>query len=50
MATALLGLGRVTEAHSRASAAHDACLAAFGPNHHRTTEARALLDRIVDSS
>ncbi|MFE0332022.1 tetratricopeptide repeat protein, partial [Streptomyces sp. NPDC058960] len=50
VATALLGLGRVTEAHSRASAAHDACLAAFGPNHHRTTEARALLDRIVDSS
>lgn len=46
MATALLGLGRGTEARTRAAAAHDACLAAFGPDHHRTAEARELLDRI----
>lgn len=46
MATALLGLGRGTEARTRAAAAHDACLAAFGPDHRRTGEARALLDRI----
>ncbi|MEW2077128.1 tetratricopeptide repeat protein [Streptomyces sp. NPDC012403] len=46
VATALLGLGRGTEARLRAAAAHDACLAAFGPNHRRTVEARALLDRI----
>ncbi|MFJ9357886.1 tetratricopeptide repeat protein [Streptomyces mirabilis] len=44
--TALLGLSRGTEARPRAAAAHDACLAAFGPDHYRTTEARALLDRI----
>jgi hypothetical protein len=36
----------VAEARARAAAAHDACLAAFGPDHHRTAEARALLDRI----
>ncbi|MEU2250084.1 tetratricopeptide repeat protein [Streptomyces sp. NPDC019224] len=44
-ATALLGLGRVTEARTRADAAHDACLASFGPAHRRTVEARELLDR-----
>ncbi|MEU6319014.1 tetratricopeptide repeat protein [Streptomyces sp. NPDC047009] len=46
VATALLGLGRGTEAHTRAAAAHDACRAAFGPDHRRTVEARTLLDRI----
>jgi tetratricopeptide (TPR) repeat protein len=46
VATALLGLDRGTEARTRAAAAHDACLAAFGPDHRRTVEARALLDRI----
>jgi tetratricopeptide (TPR) repeat protein len=46
MATALLGLDRATEARVPAAAAHDACLAAFGPDHRRTAEARALLDRI----
>ncbi|UXY25595.1 hypothetical protein [Streptomyces sp. HUAS TT20] len=46
LATALLGLGRDTEARIRAAAAHDASLAAFGPAHRRTAEARALLDRI----
>lgn len=45
-ATALLGLGRGTEARPVAAAAHDACLATFGPDHRRTTEARALLGRI----
>ncbi|MGN5630630.1 tetratricopeptide repeat protein [Streptomyces sp. AC154] len=44
-ATALLGLGRDAEARVRAVSAHDACLAALGPDHRRTTEARALLDR-----
>lgn len=43
--TALLGLGRVTEARARADAAHDACLASFGPDHRRTGEARDLLAR-----
>lgn len=46
VATALLGLGRAAEARTRAVAAHDACRAEFGPDHHRTVEARALLDRI----
>ncbi|MDT0464933.1 alpha/beta hydrolase [Streptomyces gibsoniae] len=46
VATALLGLGRATEARTEAAAAHTACLGAFGPGHHRTAEARALLDRI----
>ncbi|WP_189190795.1 tetratricopeptide repeat protein [Streptomyces albiflavescens] len=46
VASALLGLGRDAEARTRAAVAHDACLAAFGPDHHRTAEARALLDRI----
>ncbi len=46
VATALLGLGRGAEARTRTVAAHDACLAAFGPDHYRTAEARALLDRI----
>ncbi|MFI1093725.1 tetratricopeptide repeat protein [Streptomyces sp. NPDC020917] len=46
MATALFGLGRSSEARSRATAAHDACLAAVGPDHRRTVEARTLLDRI----
>ncbi|WP_240003245.1 tetratricopeptide repeat protein [Streptomyces cinnamoneus] len=46
MATALLGLGRATEARPLAADAHDACLAAFGPDHRRSAEAKALLDRI----
>ncbi|MGW1256365.1 hypothetical protein ACWD5Q_14615 [Streptomyces sp. NPDC002513] len=46
MAAAYLGLGRGTEARAQAVAAHEACLAAFGPDHHRTTEARALLARV----
>ncbi|MDT0430059.1 MULTISPECIES: hypothetical protein [Streptomyces] len=45
-ATALLGLRRDTEARVRTGSAHDACLASFGPLHHRTVEARALLDRL----
>ncbi|MFH8487810.1 tetratricopeptide repeat protein [Streptomyces longisporoflavus] len=45
-ATALLELGRHTEARVRAATAHDVCLASFGPAHRRTKEARALLDRI----
>ncbi|MFG2973238.1 tetratricopeptide repeat protein [Streptomyces sp. NPDC048331] len=45
-ATALLGLERGTEARPPAVAAHDACLAALGPDHRRTVEAKALLDRI----
>jgi hypothetical protein len=32
--------------HSKAAIAHDACVAAFGPEHHRTVEALDLLDRI----
>ncbi|MFE3187100.1 tetratricopeptide repeat protein [Streptomyces violascens] len=50
MATSLLGLGRGAEARTRAEAAHDSCLAVFGPDHHRTVEARALLDRIIDGA
>jgi tetratricopeptide (TPR) repeat protein len=46
MATALLGLHRRPEAHTQATTAHAACLTAFGPNHHRTGEARELLERI----
>ncbi|MFG2950838.1 tetratricopeptide repeat protein [Streptomyces adustus] len=46
VATALLGLRRGTEARPQAAAAHHACLASFGPNHRRTVEAQALLDRI----
>jgi hypothetical protein len=49
MATALDGLDRGAEAHARATAAHDACLAVFGPDHHRTAEAWGLLDRIDGS-
>jgi tetratricopeptide (TPR) repeat protein len=45
-ATALLGLRRAPEARLQAAAAHDACLASFGPDHSRTVEAQALLDRI----
>jgi tetratricopeptide (TPR) repeat protein len=45
-ATALLGLGRTAEARPPAVAAHEACLAAFGPDHGRTVEARKLLDRM----
>ncbi|MFF1415315.1 hypothetical protein ACFVX6_37020 [Streptomyces sp. NPDC058289] len=45
-ATALFGLGRVTEAWPRAAAAYDACLATFGPNHYCTGKAKALLDSI----
>ncbi|GAA3776344.1 hypothetical protein [Streptomyces chiangmaiensis] len=44
--TALLGLGRSTEALTQAAAAHGTCLATFGPAHRRTAEARELLDRI----
>ncbi|MGV4988555.1 hypothetical protein ACVB8X_42335 [Streptomyces sp. NRAIS4] len=50
MAAALLGLGRGTEAHPRASVAHNACLTAFGPDHHRAVEARGLLARITDGA
>ncbi|MFF4061181.1 tetratricopeptide repeat protein [Streptomyces sp. NPDC001668] len=46
LAGALLGLGRAAEARSRAAAAHDACVATFGPGHYRTAEARELLDRV----
>jgi tetratricopeptide (TPR) repeat protein len=46
VATALLGLGRATEARIRAAAAHDVCLSTFGPDHRRTAEARTLLERI----
>ncbi|GGV63628.1 hypothetical protein GCM10010277_69830 [Streptomyces longisporoflavus] len=46
MATALLELGRHSEARVRAATANEACLASFGPAHRRTIEARALLDRI----
>jgi tetratricopeptide (TPR) repeat protein len=46
VATALLGLGRCSEARIWAAAAHDACLAAFGPDHRRTAEGRELLERI----
>ncbi|MER6346497.1 tetratricopeptide repeat protein [Streptomyces sp. NPDC001595] len=45
-ATALWGLGRAPDACRQASAAHDACLASFGPDHRRTVEARALLEHI----
>lgn len=44
VATARLGLSRGTEARTLAVAAHDACLAVFGPDHRRTCEARSLLD------
>lgn len=46
IASALLGLGRGTEARARTATAHDACLTAFGPDHHRTAEALALIERI----
>jgi tetratricopeptide (TPR) repeat protein len=46
LATALLGLDRIAEARVRATAAHEACLATFGPDHRRTVEARELLARI----
>ncbi|MFI1212572.1 tetratricopeptide repeat protein [Streptomyces sp. NPDC020802] len=45
-ATALLGLRRAPDARRRAAAAHDACLASFGPDHRRTVEARTLLEHI----
>ncbi|MFF1347353.1 hypothetical protein ACFVZJ_15385 [Streptomyces sp. NPDC058322] len=41
----LVELGRDAEAQVRAATALDACLASFGPDHRRTVEARALLDR-----
>ncbi|QZL09424.1 tetratricopeptide repeat protein (plasmid) [Streptomyces sp. BHT-5-2] len=47
-ATALLGLGRKSDARARAVAAHDEALAAFGTQHFRVAEARALLARIDD--
>lgn len=46
VATALLGLGRADEARPRAAAAYEACLTAFGPDHRRTVEGRALLASI----
>ncbi|MBM9504631.1 tetratricopeptide repeat protein [Actinacidiphila acididurans] len=46
LATALLGLGRTTEARARATTAHDACVATFGPDHRRTVEARELPARV----
>jgi tetratricopeptide (TPR) repeat protein len=46
MASALLGLGRNTEARACASTAHDACLITFGSDHYRTAEATELLERI----
>ncbi|MEU6366659.1 tetratricopeptide repeat protein [Streptomyces sp. NPDC046931] len=46
LATAILGLGRHAEARTLAATAHHACLAVFGEDHRRTTEASALLDRI----
>ncbi|MFG2957122.1 tetratricopeptide repeat protein [Streptomyces sp. NPDC048291] len=45
-ATALVGLGRGAEARPLVTAARDACVAAFGPDHYRVAEARALLDRV----
>ncbi|WP_432181526.1 tetratricopeptide repeat protein [Streptomyces sp. NBC_00063] len=45
-ATALLGLHRTPEARRQAAAAHNACLASFGPDHRRTLETQTLLDRI----
>jgi tetratricopeptide (TPR) repeat protein len=45
-ANALLGLGRASDARRRAAAAHDVCLATFGPDHRRTVEARTLLEHI----
>ncbi|SEN46687.1 hypothetical protein SAMN05216267_1005249 [Actinacidiphila rubida] len=47
MGNAFLGLGRTADAHAAASAAHDACLATFGPEHHRTVEAQTLLARLT---
>lgn len=46
VANALLGLGRTGDARTRAAVAHADCLAAFGPDHYRTAEARTLLARI----
>ncbi|MFJ8214008.1 tetratricopeptide repeat protein [Streptomyces sp. NPDC096033] len=45
-AMALFGLDRAAEARPRASACYQECLAAFGADHLRTVQARALLDRI----
>ncbi len=45
-ATALLGLCRAPEARRQAAAAHDACLASFGPDHRRSVEARTLLEHL----
>ncbi|MFJ8979553.1 tetratricopeptide repeat protein [Streptomyces sp. NPDC102282] len=44
VATALLGLGSSLDARRQAAAAHEACLASFGPDHRRTIEARTLLE------
>ncbi len=46
VATALWGSGRALDARRQAVAAHDACLASFGPDHRRTAEARTLLERV----
>lgn len=43
LAAALRGLGRESEARDVATAAYDACLAAFGPAHRRTVECRELV-------
>ncbi|MGW6270107.1 tetratricopeptide repeat protein [Streptomyces sp. NPDC055060] len=50
VATALLGSRRAGEARLQAAAAHEACLASFGPDHRRTIEARTLLARIDGST
>ncbi|MBO1329892.1 tetratricopeptide repeat protein [Streptomyces sp. VRA16 Mangrove soil] len=49
LANALLGLRRAPEARRRAAAAHEVCLASFGPDHSRTVEARTLIGRIDDT-
>lgn len=46
LCNALLGLRRAPDARRQAASAHDACLASFGPDHHRTVEARKLLEHI----
>ncbi|OIJ69140.1 tetratricopeptide repeat protein [Streptomyces mangrovisoli] len=45
-ATALAGLGRTDEARAGAQGAYDTCLAALGPGHARTAEARELVERL----
>ncbi|MEV5315902.1 hypothetical protein [Streptomyces sp. NPDC052610] len=45
-AVVLLGLRRAPDTRRQAAAAHDACLAYFGPDHRRTVEARTRLEQI----